>query len=344
MINLLNKVSDNLINSTKHSPYLATPAANKSTKGSSVDAVDSKLATNEQHKQGNANVAASGLARWSGLNSNQLAFSQYKSAESSLGTVYRELVNINTMLNSKVNNVEVMSNRVRQLDHVTSKDLNGQLQPKVLNRHSDRPNYVLNSVNLLAKKPAETLSMVLPSAGKSVSFHIPAYAEPKEILMSINRSLAAVDTKVTLNTEQKLVFNPTSDNSRFFNEPVLFSGEGIRVPAGNPVPVQMRLQVGALLSLADAIDGNADKQNVHKQDVNEQVRQVQADVRHAIVQLRAAMDQVKNKNVQSGRIDIRAVESELSELLTEGDFGSRLTSLLAQANISRNTAVSLLNK
>ncbi|MGC3834687.1 hypothetical protein ACPSKX_10580 [Moritella viscosa] len=96
--------------------------------------------------------------------------------------------------------------------------------------------------------------------------------------------------------------------------------------------------------IPNAIDGNADKQNVHKQDVNEQVRQVQADVRHAIVQLRAAMDQVKNKNVQSGRIDIRAVESELSELLTEGDFGSRLTSLLAQANISRNTAVSLLRK
>lgn len=344
MINLLNKVSDNLVNSTKYLPSLVTPAANKSTKGSSVNTVDSKLTTNELHKQRNGNVTASGLARWSGLNSNQLAFSQYKSAENSLGTVYRELVNISAMLNNKVNNAEVMANRVRQLDHVTSKDLNGQLQPKVLNRHSERPNYVLNSVNLLAKKPAETLSMVLPSAGKSVSFHIPAYAEPKEILMSINRSLAAVDTNVTVNAEQKLVFNPTSDNSRFFNEPVLFSGEGIRVPAGNPVPVQMQLQVGALLSLADAIDGNANKQNVHKQDVNEQVRQVQADVRHAIVQLRAAMDQVRNKGSLSAPIDISAVASELSALLSDGDFGSRLTSLLAQANISRNTAVSLLNK
>ena len=106
----------------------------------------------------------------------------------------------------------------------------------------------------------------------------------------------------------------------------------------------MQLQVGALLSLADAIDGNANKQNVHKQDVNEQVRQVQADVRHAIVQLRAAMDQVRNKGSLSAPIDISAVASELSALLSDGDFGSRLTSLLAQANISRNTAVSLLNK
>ena len=131
MINLLNKVSDNLVNSTKYLPSLVTPATNKSTKGSSVNTVDSKLTTNELHKQRNGNVTASGLARWSGLNSNQLAFSQYKSAENSLGTVYRELVNISTMLNSKVNNVEVMANRVRQLEHVTSKDLNGQLQPKV---------------------------------------------------------------------------------------------------------------------------------------------------------------------------------------------------------------------
>jgi hypothetical protein len=339
MINLLNKVSDNLVNNTKHSPLLSTSAANKSTKGSSINAVDNKLTTNELKNQRGDNVNGSGLARWSGLNKNQLAFSQYKSAENSLSTVYRELGNISTMLNSKVNNVEVMSNRIRQLDHVTSKDLNGQLQPKVLNRHSERPNYVLNSVNLLAKKPAETLSMVLPSAGKSVSFHIPAYAEPKEILMSINRSLAAVDTNVTVNAVQQLVFNPTSDNSRFFNELVLFSGEGIRVPAGNPVPVQMQLQASSLLSIADSIETKT-----NKQDVNDQVRQVQADVRHAIIQLRASMDQVRNKNSQQGSIDISAVESELSELLSEGDFGSRLTSLLAQANISRNTTVSLLSK
>jgi len=110
MINIFNKVSDNLVNSTKHLPSFATPVAHKSTKGSSVNAIDSKLTTNELHKQRNGNVTASGLARWSGLNSNQLAFSQYKSAENSLGTVYRELVNISAMLNNNVNNVEVMAN------------------------------------------------------------------------------------------------------------------------------------------------------------------------------------------------------------------------------------------
>ena len=57
------------------------------------------------------------------------------------------------------------------------------------------------------------------------------------------------------------------------------------------------------------------------------------------------MDQIRSKPDSSDSdVDISSVESELNRLLRDGDFGSRLTSLLAQANISRDTAVSLLNK
>jgi len=343
MINLLNKVSDNLVNNTKHSPSIATPATKKSTKGTGIVAVDNKSTANELQKRSD-NLNTPGLARWSGLNSNQLVFSQYKSAENSLGAVYRELVNISSMLSSKLNSSDAIASRVRQLEHATSKDLNSQLQAKALSGNSERQNYVLNSVNLLAKKPAETLSLVLPAAGKSVSFHLPAYAEKKEILGSINRALAIMDTTVSINEQQKLVFNPSLDNSRLFNEPVLFSGEGIRVPAGNPVPVQMQLQVGSLAGLANSIGNIDNTKNKSQQDVNEDIKRVQADVRHAIMQLRAAMDRVRSDKARTETIDIKLVEAELSDILSQGDFGSRLTSLLAQANISRNTAVSILNK
>jgi len=103
--------------------------------------------------------------------------------------------------------------------------------------------------------------------------------------------------------------------------------------------VKMVLQGSTLATLADTIESSDNN------DVSEQVRQVQTDVRHTIIQLRYFMDQIRNKpSSQSENVDISSVESDLSRLLRDGDFGSRLTSLLAQANISRDTAVSLLNK
>ena len=55
------------------------------------------------------------------------------------------------------------------------------------------------------------------------------------------------------------------------------------------------------------------------------------------------MSKIQQESAQAGSItNIGQVESELGNLLRQGDFGSRLTGLLAQANISRDTAVSLL--
>lgn len=341
MMKLLNKVSDSLVNNPNSSSVASSRvASNKTSKGESVQVLRNSPVTGELHSLLSAKVNTAKFARWSDLGEVQLKFNQFKSAESSLGSIYRELVNVNMQLNRKVNNPEKMVSRLRQLESRVSSDLNARLKPKVMNAQADRPDYVLKSVDLLAKKPAETLSMVLPSAGKSVSFHVPAYAEPTQVVDSLNKSLAPVDIKVSLDAGKNLVFSPNQSQRRAFDEPVLFAGEGIRVPAGNPVPVQMMLQGSALATLADSIET---KNN--KEEVNEQVRQVQNDIRHTIVQLRYYMDQIRNKPDSSdSEVDISSVESELNRLLRDGDFGSRLTSLLAQANISRDTAVSLLNK
>lgn len=338
---LLNKVSDSLVNSPSQSSITSSRvASNKTSKGGTVEAVRNSPLKGEMQNLLPARVEAAKFSRWSDLGETQLKFNQFKSAEGSLGSIYRELVNVNMQLSRRVNNPEKMASRLRQLDSRVSSDLTARLKPKVMNAQADRPDYVLNSVDLLAKKPAETLSMVLPSAGKSVSFHIPAYAEPGQVVDSINKSLAPVDIKVSVDAGKNLVFSPNQSQRRALDEPVLFVGEGIRVPAGNPVPVQMMLQGSALTELADSIES---KNN--KKEVNDQVRQVQTDIRHTIVQLRYFMDQIRSKPDSSDTdVDISSVESELSSLLRDGDFGSRLTSLLAQANISRDTAVSLLSK
>ncbi len=339
---LLNKVSDSLVNNPNSSSVAPSRvASNKTSKGVSVEPLRNSPATGELQNQLPAKVNAAKFSRWSDLGATQLKFSQFKSAESSLGSIYRELVNVNMQLSRKVNSPEKMATKLRQLDSQVGTELNAKLKPKVMSSKNDRPDYVLNSVDLLAKKPAETLNMVLPSAGKSVSFHIPAYAEPGQVVDSINKSLAPIDIRVAVDDAgKKLVFSPNPSQRRALDEPVLFAGEGIRVPAGNPVPVQMMLQGSTLAVLADSIETKT-----NKDEVNDQVRQVQTDIRHTIVQLRYFMDQIRSKPDSSDSdVDIGAVESELSHRLRDGDFGSRLTSLLAQANISRDTAVSLLNK
>ena len=276
---------------------------------------------------------------WSTIGQLQYKHSQAQGAERSLTQVYRGLLNVGQTTKSNVRHPEQTATQIRQLEARVSHNLNGDLQPKLLYAQTEQKNYQLNNVDLLSPKAAETLNLVLPSAGKSVSFHIAAYGKPQDILDSINRALAPLNIGVSATPENKLIFTLPANQHRMLDEPVLFSGEGVRIPAGNPVPVKLQSQGSDLAELANIIERDQSDEIISAvKQLKTKTKTTIAQVRHFIQQ----MDQDAQNNIPN--INITPVQQELSQALQQGDFGSRLTALLAQANISRDTTVALLKK
>ncbi|WP_440875219.1 hypothetical protein [Thalassotalea sp. PLHSN55] len=284
-----------------------------------------------------AQVNAARFERWANWGVVQQKNAQAQSAERSLTNVYRELVSIERSLNLHVKQPQKTVDSLKQLQHKVSDDLSSNLQPKVLSKHAQQSQFVLNSVDLFSVKPAETINMVLPTAGKSVSFHLPEGAGNNEVVGLVAKALAPLNIGVAKHGDKQLSFSINQGQSRQLAEPVLFSGEGIRIPAGNPVPVQLQEQKPQLEQLAKSIEQDP------VTEIKAKITAMQNDVKRSIAALRYIMSQIQQETAQvaySGNIE--EVQTELSQLLRQGDFGSRLTGLLAQANISRDTAVSLL--
>lgn len=276
---------------------------------------------------------------WSSIGQLQLKHSQAQGAERSLTQVYRGLLNVAQMTKTNVRHPQQTADKIRQLEAKVSHNLSGALQPKLLNAEGEQKAYQLGNIDLLTPKAAETINLVIPAAGKSVSFHLPAYGQPKEMLDNINRALSPLKISASTTAGQKLVLNLPVEQQRMLEEPVFFSGEGIRIPAGNPVPVKLQPQGSDLSELARVIE------NDQPDEILSAVKQLKTKTKNIIAQVRHFIGQI-NQDAQTSmpNINISSVQQQVGQTLQQGDFGSRLTALLAQANVSRDTTVALLKK
>ncbi|WDE05181.1 hypothetical protein SG34_028460 [Thalassomonas viridans] len=284
-----------------------------------------------------AKVDTGRFQMWSAIGQLQYKHSQAQGAERSLTQVYRGLLTVAQTSKTNVRHPQQTADQVRQLEARVSHNLNGALQPKLLNANGEQKTYQLGNIDLLTPKAAETVNLVIPAAGKSVSFLLPAYGQPKDMLDNINRALSPLKISASATPEQKLVFNLPAEQQRMLEEPVLFSGEGIRIPAGNPVPVKLLPQGSDLSELAKIIE------NDQPDEILSAVKQLKAKTKNTIAQVRHFIGQIhQDAEMSLPDIDIGSVQQQLGQTLRQGDFGSRLTALLAQANVSRDTTVALL--
>ncbi|WDD99313.1 hypothetical protein [Thalassomonas actiniarum] len=286
-----------------------------------------------------AKVDTNRFQMWSSIGQLQNKHSQAQGAERSLTQVYRGLLNVGQTSKTNVRHPQQTADQIRQLEAKVSHNLSGALQPKLLNAQGEQKAYQLGNIDFLTPKAAETVNLAIPAAGKSVSFHLPAYGQPQEMLDNINRALSPLKISANVTSGQKLVLSLPTEQQRMLEEPVLFSGEGIRIPAGNPVPVKLQPQGSDLSELAKIIE------NDQPDEILSAVKQLKAKTKNTIAQVRHFIGQL-NQDAQMSmpNIDISSVEQQVGQALQQGDFGSRLTALLAQANVSRDTTVALLKK
>lgn len=285
--------------------------------------------------------------RWALIGYAQQRIGDAQASEQKLALAYRQLQQVNAQLGQRARDAEKLAQQIRDLDQrLSEKDslLNAELKPKFLSAQARRQSYVMDRVDLTSPKNAdERLQMVFPSAAQSVSVALPAASEGREVALLLNKSLAAERIEVSLDDRGQLLFSVDPEQQRKLEEPVLLSGQGIRVPAGNPVPVRLKPAPSELSKLADAVQrGDTQQEQVRLQKLLRTIESSMRELKAFRQQVANQLDRVRVESAEMTERELAQIQSELVAQLQGGDFTASMTGLVAQANASRDTVVALL--
>ncbi|MGL4447512.1 MAG: hypothetical protein ACRCZA_09240 [Shewanella sp.] len=289
------------------------------------------------------------LDRWSLIGGAQQKIADAQGSERALSQVMMELRRLDQQLSRQKVNGDEIANRLKQLEaHVTTPKgpLTAALKPRMLLApNAQRFSYGSDQLDLVSpKNSAERLVMAFPSAGSAQEINLPANAKPMDAVKTIDQSLRKEKIQARLNELGKLELSVAEAHKRKLDEPVLVSGQGIRVPAGNPVPVQFKQTPGQLSQLGNGISAGdivQERQRLQKvmMEIERSIRELKAFRLESAKQLA----QVRVRTGSASAQQMGQLQDRLSSQLGDHGFTSSMTSLAAQANVSRQNVVALLS-
>ena len=332
------------------SAYLDDQAAATSRGSSQQDATTTVTSSTGTGTSNTAEWVAR-FQNWSMLGEAQATVAETQASEVALVQTYRQLSQLKSQLGQESAQADALSQRLRQLDQSLQQQssLDSQLQPTVWSDSDSSQNYVLDKVDLLSAKPAnEQVRIYFPSSRSGATVALPAGSSGQAVAESLDQALQKEGIQVTLGDSGQLNFSASQGHERKLSEPMLMSGQGVRVPAGNAVTVRLSAERSTLAELADQVAAADSSQQ--RQQVQQQIQQLQQQIQQTVQQLRTYRQQVQNQAEQQSR----TVESDLSQAelvqsqrqlqlaLGQTDYQSIATTLQAQANVTAQTVVALL--
>lgn len=288
------------------------------------------------------------LDNWALIGTAQQRVARAQGSEQALSQVWGELKRLEQQLGQNKSTSGELVDRLKSLEEKLTQPgapLTTELKPRLLATGNDsRVSYSPDRLDLLAPKAsAERLTFTFPQTSSSVEVMLPAQAGEAEVASRLDKALRKENIQVRLNELGKLELSVPDQYRRKLDEPVLLSGEGIRIPAGNPVPVQFKPKPGQLTQLGDGIDKGEIKQE--QQRLKRLLSQIEHSVRD-LKQYRQKMvnqlDKVKARAQNIEQAELEQLQGDLSTQLKDGGFTGTMSGLLAQANVSRQGVVALL--
>lgn len=287
------------------------------------------------------------LGSWSLVGAAQQKISETQSSEQALAMAYRQLKQLERQLSQSQQVSSQLRQQIADLDsEIANKEssLSSDLTPKVLQNSPSSNSYVLDKVDLLSAKPSsEKLQLFFPSSSSAVSIDLPAGESGDQLVNRLNQGLAKEQISVSVNNEGSVVFSTTAENSRKLDEPVFFSGEGIRVPAGNPVAIKLSPEKSELSKLNDGLSqGESDQEQQRLQKLLSNIEQSMRELKQYRRQMLAQLEKVKSRTAEMSEDELNRLQQELQQQLSQGDFSQGYSALVTQANVSRQGVVALL--
>lgn len=286
--------------------------------------------------------------RWVLIGTTQQRISSAQSSEQALGVAWNELKRLEPQLGRQQSKALELNGRLQQLEEKISGDnrpLTRELQPRLLQGSAPQlAHYRLDKIDLLTpRSESERILLSFPVSGSSVEVQFPANASEEEVLRRLNTALQGEKIQVKRDGKGSLEFSLPEELRRKLDEPVLLRGEGIRMPAGNPIPVRLSQREGVLSRIEDGLargELRQEQKRIHQLlgEIEQSVRKLKQYRQNVLSQL----EKVRARTQVTTSQDVEQLQSRLSETLNSGGFAGAMSGLLAQANVSRQTVVALL--
>jgi hypothetical protein len=288
------------------------------------------------------------LDRWALIGTAQQRIAHAQGGEQALSQVWGELKRLEQQLGQnrtasgdQVSRLKLLEDKLTQ----PKAPLTAELKPRLLASAMDsRMHYSADRLDLLSpKSSAERLVFSFPQTSSAVEVVLPAGASESETASRLDRALRKEHIQARLNELGKLELSVPEQHRRKLDEPVLLSGEGIRIPAGNPVPVQFKPKAGQLTQLGEGLDKGELKQEQQRlKRLLGEIEQSVRDLKQFRQKMIKQLDRVKARSQNLQQEELEQLQGKLSLQLKEGGFMGTMSGLLAQANVSRQNVVALL--
>lgn len=288
--------------------------------------------------------------QWALIAQAQTRIADLQAAEQAVVAAYRQLLQVSRQLEHQ-NAGPQRDNLARQVEQLAAQlraqqpaALDKDLVPVALQKGGGNARFVLTRVDLLTPRPqSEQLQLVFSGGRQVAQLDIPAQAGADQVVQALRGQLSTLGIQVGLNPQRQLEFSVPAAEQGKLSAPLLVTGQGIRVPAGNPVPIQLEPSRGVLEEVAGGVRGG----DLAAQ--RDRIRQVLSGLEYQRRQLQAHSQQIISR-LSRIRGDAAAagealqLGQQLAGTLRDAGFAEHVGVLLAQANVSRHTAVALLAK
>lgn len=288
------------------------------------------------------------MDRWALIGVAQQRIAHAQGGELALNQVWGELKRLERQLGQRDQASTEVSNRLKMLEELVVQPkgpLTPELKPKLLvSPNEQRTHFSADHLDLLSpKNSSERLVFSFPQSSSAVEVTLPAGARDGEVVARLDQALSKEHIQARLNELGKLELSIADSHRRKLDEPVLLRGEGIRIPAGNPVPVQFKPRAGLLTQLAEGVGkGEIRQERQRLKQMLGEIEQSVRELKHFRQKMVKQLDRVKARSQNIKQEELDQLQGQLSQQLKDGGFMGTMSGLLAQANVSRQNVVALL--
>ncbi len=284
---------------------------------------------------------------WFLLANTQSELSELQASEYSLALLYRQFGNLAQQLGQTPS--ETLANQLKQwasqLD--AQSGLDRQLQPRGMQPNGARVDYILEKADLLSTRPKdETLIFFFRDTRNSLSITLPANASRGELLMRLQQGLLAEDIQVSINAKGQLVLSVNEDDKSKLDRPILLSGDGYRIPAGNPVTVKFQAQPSLLESLIEQLLSLQPAQfSAFAEELERYRRRMRATIGLLKKHRQNLMSELAEQEAELEETPIEQlsdIRDQIQSQLQIDGYRATALNLNAQANLSRKNVIALL--
>ncbi|PTT55483.1 hypothetical protein DBR13_07595 [Aeromonas sp. HMWF015] len=304
--------------------------------------------TPENRKQTERHPNIIRMDRWALIGAAQQRIAHAQSGEQALNLVWGELKRLERQLGQRELASSDVTNRLKMLEEKVTQPrgpLTEELKPRLIASAQElRPRFSAEHLDLLSvKNSTERLVFSFPQSNSAVEVTISAGAREGEVVTMLDRALRKEHIQARLNELGKLELSVAEPHRRKLDEPVLIRGEGVRIPAGNPIPVQFKPKSGQLTRMAEGITKGEIRQE------QQRLKRVLGEIEHSVRELKQfrqkmvlQLDKVKARTQSLQQDELAQLQSSLSARLSQGGYMGTMSGLLAQANVTRQGVVALL--